>query len=109
MTGFDALVSSIVTYYFALIFHEPTPNIQFSIPWLGLILNTITQILGVVAVIYGYKHVEVQLVSIITPIEVVFAALFGFIIFHEILPPLSIIGGLCIFIAALLPHFKFKL
>lgn len=108
MTAIDSLISFMVTFGLAMIIREPIPSMSFSVSWLGILLNSITQILGVGAVIYGYKHVEVQLASIITPVEVVFAAFFGFIIFHEVLPITSLIGGSCIFLAAILPHIKFK-
>lgn len=108
MIGIDSLVSFAVTFGIAMIIREPIPSISFSVSWLGILLNSITQILGVGAVIYGYKHIEVQLASIITPVEVVFAALFGFIIFQETLPLLSLLGGFCILSAALLPHFSFR-
>ncbi|MDO8610831.1 MAG: DMT family transporter [bacterium] len=106
MTGMDAFISFLVTFILAVLIHEPVPHFQFSISWLGLFLNILAQIAGVGAVVYGYKHLEVQLASIITPVEVAFAAMFGFILFKEILPPLSFFGGLCIFTAAILPHVK---
>lgn len=104
MTLMDAFVSSGVTFFIAMMMSEPIPALKLSIPWFGMILNVITQILGVGAVVYGYKHIEVQLASIITPVEVVFAALFGYVIFHEVLSPFALLGGSCIFVAALLPH-----
>ena len=89
-----------------IIMKEPIP---LSIPieaWGYIILYAILELVAAILIILGFKHLEAQKASLLMPIEVVFAAIFGFIFYKEIPTILVLIGGLLIMIGAIMPNIK---
>lgn len=54
-------------------------------------------------VIVGFRYVDASVGSLIGLMEVVFAVIFGAVIFHEVLNTSIYIGGILILVAAMLP------
>ncbi len=88
------------------VFNEKFTPPELSIPWLTIIIYALSQIVVVKLVIYGFRHLEAHLGTLIMPLEVFFGALFGFIFFKEVLSIYSIIGGLLIISGFTLPNLK---
>lgn len=99
----DASVALCATLIGSLIVRDSIPPLSHPV-WGWQIIYALVQIGAVVFVIQGFRYLEAQLASIILPIEVIFAVIFGFLFFQEILLPKTLIGGFFITSAALLPH-----
>jgi drug/metabolite transporter (DMT)-like permease len=101
------IYSAIATFFVAVIggflVNEPIPSLTFNASWLWIIGYATAQFVATWLLIYGFKHLSAQTASLIMPMEIVFASFFGYIFFFEILDPISMVGGLFIFAAALLP------
>ncbi|HEY5442101.1 MAG TPA: EamA family transporter, partial [Candidatus Saccharimonadales bacterium] len=52
--------------------------------------------------LYGYQHFDVNIATVILATELIFGALFGFILFHEVPQPHELVGGLLIFTGSVL-------
>lgn len=102
----DAFASSVVAIIGAFIVGEQMPLLNLSSGWLWIFAYALTQIFAVGLVVYGFKNLEAQIASVIMPVEVIFASIFSYFIFKEILPISTIIGGVLIASAAFLPNIK---
>lgn len=99
----DAVVALSATSIGSLIVRDSIPYLTNPV-WTWQILYALTQISAVALVILGFRYLEAQTASLILPIEVIFAVFFGFFFFHEILPVQTLLGGLLIASAAILPN-----
>ncbi len=79
---------------------------QFS--WLIIFLYALTSIASGYFVIYGFKHLEAQISSLIMLGEIVFAVANGIIFFREIPTVMVLIGGLFILTAMIIPNLQFE-
>lgn len=104
----DSSLAFIFSMLGALIVKEslPDPLVGKSLVW--IFIQAASQMTTVGLVIYGFKNLEAQIGSIILPIEVVFAAIFGYVFFAERLSFSSSIGGALIVAAVILPNLKSK-
>ncbi len=103
----DASVALGATLLGSLIVKDAVPPLTDPV-WVWQVLYAVTQISAVAFVVLGFRYLEAQIASVIMPIEVVFATLFGLLFFHEILPTNTLLGGFLIASAAALPHFQKK-
>jgi drug/metabolite transporter (DMT)-like permease len=81
---------------------------QISSIWLYLILYGIMFIPTGQLMIYGYKHLNVHLATLIMLTEILFGSILSFLFFHEILGFLTLVGGALIILAIALPEIKWK-
>jgi drug/metabolite transporter (DMT)-like permease len=102
MSLIGAVATTIVSISGALIFKESIPSLNGG-GWIWIFAFTVAEILATFFVILGFKNLEAQIASTVMPLEIVFATLFGVIIFQEYLSVSMIIGGLLILIGAILP------
>lgn len=84
----------------SLTLHEPLPQLSLSLAWFGQFGYIASMLLANVAVIIGFRHIEPSIGGLIGLLEVIFAAVFGIILFHETLTPSLLIGSLIIILAA---------
>jgi len=87
----------------SLLIGERQPLPTLSSAWLWLILYSIVNAAAFWLVITGFRRVDASIGSLIGLMEVVFAVVFGSIIFHEALTLDVLIGGVLIISAAMLP------
>ena len=106
MVLWDAIAGALVGVIGFLIVKESLPTLQLSTSWIWLVVYSVSQVATVGLVIYGFKHLEAQVASLIMPIEIIFASLFGYLIFGETLTVSTIFGGCCIALAAFLPYMR---
>lgn len=97
-------ISFIISLFLTVLLKENPPVFSFSIPWLGVFLFALSYLFTVPLLIYGFRKNEVQIGSLIMPLEVVFGSIFGLIFYKETLSVSMIIGGLLIIIASVLPN-----
>jgi len=102
----DALFSSLINLVVAIAISEGIPSFQHSTSWGWLGLYAITQIGAIAFFILGMKKLEVQIATLIMPVEVVFATIFGFLFFAETLSWMALLGGGLIGFAAMLPSIR---
>jgi len=102
MMFFDASSAIIVSLILLSFIPQPIPSLSY-VGWLWLFVFAISGMLATFSLISGFKRVEAQIGSLIMPLELVFASVFGFIFLGEKLSPLTYFGGLLIFISSILP------
>jgi len=100
----DALSSVVAAYIGALLFHEYLPHTILSISWVWIGIYAVIQTINVGLIVYGFKHIEAQIGSIILPIEIVFATIFSYLIFREVPTFLTVVGGSLIIFGAVFPN-----
>jgi len=76
---------------------------QFNHAWLWLLVYSIVNAAAFWLAVTGYKHVDASIASLIGLAEVIFAVIFGAIIFHQTITWGVYIGGVLILLAATLP------
>lgn len=76
----------------------------FSIEWLYLVIFAVVSLLGFWFAIEGYKNSEASVGGLLTLLEVIFAIIFGIIIFSQPLTLRVALGAGLILFAAALPH-----
>ncbi len=79
----------------------------FSMPlpiWLANLLFVFMFISTGQLMIYGFKHLESQVASIIMLSEVVFGVVLAYFFYHEVLSVSTILGGCIIFVGFILPE-----
>lgn len=99
----DAFVALCATLLFSLVLHDSIPPLTQSV-WIWQAVYAVTQISAVAFVVLGFRYMEAQTASVIMPVELIFATVFGFLFFHEVLPTSTLFGGLLIASAAVLPN-----
>ena len=102
----DGLMSFIVTLIIALILKESLPQITLTLSWLSVIFFALGQVITVLLTIYGFKRLEAQIGTLVMPLEVFWAALFGFLFFKETLTVVTIFGGIFIISGIIIPNLR---
>lgn len=75
----------------------------FNVEWFAMLGYAVSGLAGYWLVIEGFKHVDASIGSLIGLIEILIAAAFGVIFFHDHLTLEVLVGGAIILIAAALP------
>lgn len=100
------IISSLITAGVAIIgalFTQETLAFTLNWAWFWILIYAFAELAASYFIITGFKNLEAQVASIIMPVEVIFATLFGFIFYKEVLPRTVFIGGLFIATAAFFP------
>jgi drug/metabolite transporter (DMT)-like permease len=87
----------------SLLIGESQVGFTFTQPWLWLLIYSIVNALAFWLVIVGFRYVDASIGSLIGLLEVIFAVIFGAVIFDEILSVSVYFGGVLILSAAMLP------
>ena len=106
MIFLDGLSTLTVSLLGFLLIKETLPSFSNPIPWLWIVGFALSGILSSFLLIRGFKYVEAQVGSLILPMELVFASIFGFLFFGEVLKFNVYLGGFLIFLAAVIPVFN---
>lgn len=111
-TKYGIIQTSIIGWIAIVITHLPlslmvgerqlTP--AFSIEWVAMLCFAIAGMLAFMFVVYGYKYVEASIGGLIGLLEIIFAIIFGVLVFHEKLTSSIVVGCLIILSAAMLPY-----
>jgi drug/metabolite transporter (DMT)-like permease len=113
---FSALQTSIMVWAAIFVTHLPISFLlkekqmvpELSIQWLAMLGFTLAGVLGFWLVIEGFKYVDASIGGLIGLLEIVFAIIFGAIVFHEVITVPIIIGATLIITAAVLPNINQK-
>lgn len=105
MTGY-LIVMIITNGFLSIIFGETLPGLTNLQTWLPQLGYSCSFLVANFSVMEGFKRLEASIGSLIGMAEIIFSALFGYLLFHETLNSTTIIGGAIILIAATLPNLK---
>ena len=100
----DSLSTLAVGLSGAMIIGETLPTFQNSAPWYWILIFSFSGIITSLLLIRGFKYLEAQTGSLILPMELFFASLFGYLFFGERLGLNIYIGGLLIAISSIVPN-----
>lgn len=109
---FSAIQISIVIWFTIFITHLPMSLLfgekqikpELSTEWVSMICFAIAGVVAFYLVVEGYKYVEASIGGLIGLLEIVFAIIFGVLVFKESLALSIIFGSVIILISASLPH-----
>lgn len=101
---FLCLISATVAGIGMFFTGEKMPVFNFSFGWIMIVIYGFIQMTTVNLIIYAFKNLDAQVASVMMPVEIVFAVFFGFLIFRETIPFMTLIGGILIVSAAVLPN-----
>ncbi|PIR43874.1 hypothetical protein COV24_00440 [candidate division WWE3 bacterium CG10_big_fil_rev_8_21_14_0_10_32_10] len=87
----------------SLILGEKVPSLSLGLPWFYMILFSIIALASFWLVVEGFKHVDASVGGLIGLSEVIFAIIFGMLIFKESISITIIFGGILILISGMLP------
>ncbi|OGK38994.1 hypothetical protein A3F34_00245 [Candidatus Roizmanbacteria bacterium RIFCSPHIGHO2_12_FULL_44_10] len=91
-TGIVSVVCTILALRVGETFHPPS----ISIEWFSVIAMTIVSLVTWVLIIYGYRHLEAHIASLILLLDVVFGLILALILFAEIPSSQALLGGILI-------------
>jgi drug/metabolite transporter (DMT)-like permease len=103
----DTVIFVIFMAIVSLIIQENWIVPQFSTLWLYILMFGLMFIPTGQLMIYGYKHLNVHLATLIMLTEILFGAILGLIFFREMLSLSTLLGGGLIILAIVLPEIKF--
>lgn len=105
----DVVVMFVANLIIDIAFHTVLfPSFSDFPRWLAVLAYAGALIGANVAVIYGFKYVEPSVGALLGLTEILFAAVFGLLIFKDVLTASTLIGGLFILVAAALPNINLK-
>lgn len=100
----DSISAIIVGGFGSMVLSEKIPPFANPAPWFWILVYAVANILASLLLIKGFKSVEAQKGSLILPLEIVFASIFGFLIFRESLQFFVYLGGALILLASVIPY-----
>ena len=105
LVAIDGVVISLASFFILIFLGQSIPafNTANQVSWLWIVIHAISQVISISLMIYGFKRIEAQVGSLILPIEVVAATVFGYFFFREVPTLFTFIGGGLIGTAAILP------
>lgn len=99
--------STFVAGFIGFLFtRESLPSMVDSTPWLWILIFAYSSIFVVLLLMWGFKYLGAQVGTLILPTGLVFSSIFGYLFFGEMLRINAYIGGILIFLAAVLPVIK---
>lgn len=109
---FGVIQTSIIGWLAIVVTHLPLSLLlgekqmmpTFSIEWVAMLCFAISGMLAFMFVVYGYKTVEASIGGLIGLLEIVFAIIFGALVFGEHITLSIIIGSIIILCSAMLPY-----
>lgn len=103
-TSLMFFIATIFLLIGSFIFLEGVPQIeQFSIPMvLILTLSAIANVLIIILINYGFEHVKASVAGNILTLEVLFALMYGVLLYQEYLNFFEIVGSVLILVSILL-------
>lgn len=98
----------LIEFFISLALREKWVKPEFSMLWFYMFLFVLMFILTGQLMVYGYKHLNVHIATLIMLTEVLFGVILGFIFYKETLSVLTMLGGLLIIFAIVLPEVHWK-
>jgi drug/metabolite transporter (DMT)-like permease len=102
----DSVIFVVLMTVVSLFIQEKWIVPQFSMLWFYILMFGLMFIPTGQLMIYGYKHLNVHLATLIMLMEILFGAILGLIFFREMLSLSTLFGGGLIILAIVLPEIK---
>jgi drug/metabolite transporter (DMT)-like permease len=99
----DNAIAGLMALAISFSLHEQWQAVTFDVRLLGVLYMGLTQVFTGQLVAKGYKHVEAQIGSVILLNDTVIGMILAFLVFHETTSLMVILGGICIFLASIIP------
>ncbi len=96
--------TALVNFIISVLIKDPVPTSLFSIGSFAEIAYTIAMLLAMLFVIEGFKHTEAIIGSLLGLSEILFAIIFGILIFKQSFDIFSLLGTLLILISIAFPQ-----
>lgn len=100
----DFFFTFVFMLLFSLIAREKWTMPTISTPWLASVGFAVLFISTGQLIIWGFKHIEAQIGSLIMLSEILFGILIGYLFFKETITVFTLLGGVLIIIAIVLPE-----
>jgi drug/metabolite transporter (DMT)-like permease len=100
--------SFFINLIISLAIGEKTPTLALNSAWIGEIAYSVSMMSAAYFVFRGYQKLEPSIASLIGLLEIIFAVIFGLLLFAEKLSPGIVLGGILILISAALPNLDEK-
>jgi drug/metabolite transporter (DMT)-like permease len=94
----------LVNFLIGLLLGESLPALALNTPWMAQLGYSLAMLVANAFVIAGYKYVQASVGGLIGLLEVIFAAVFGVILFSEVFTASTLVGGGLILFAAMVPY-----
>lgn len=104
----DTLNFIAMEFILSIALQEKWVKPEFSMLWFYMFLFILMFISTGQLMVYGYKHLNVHLATLIMLTEVLFGTILGFVVFKETLGILTLLGGGLIIFAIILPELRIK-
>lgn len=100
----DNVIGALLAFIISIIVREqwmiPTATLAWGVNMIFACFYVATGQL----VVYGFRVLDAQIGSLIMLAEVLFGILLGFVFYHEVVAPLTLLGGFLILVAIILPE-----
>jgi len=100
----DNAFGLIFAFIISLVIHETWIPPSLTTPWIASALIATTGIITSMLIVLGFKYLKAQIGSLVVLSEILFAIIMGFLWYQEVIPVFTIIGGLLILTAIILPE-----
>lgn len=100
----DYIIGTVSIFIVSLLFKEQWVAPTLTSPWLYSMLLGIIFIVTGQLMVYGFRNINTQIASLIMLTEIIFALFLSAVLFHEQIPQLTWIGGICIVAAIVIPE-----
>lgn len=104
----DFLLGLVAYFIMSLILREPWIPISLNTAWLVNLLFVVMFLSTGQLIVYGFQRLDAQIGSLVMLTEVLFGTVLSYLFFHEILTPLTIVGGVFILCAIIIPEIRWK-
>ncbi|MBN2100570.1 EamA family transporter [Candidatus Dojkabacteria bacterium] len=104
MLFIDAIFGITIALFGGLIVGEDLPSFKPDWGWLAIVGFALTNVVGSNFIVLGFRFVEAQIGSLLMPMEIVFAIVFGFIVFGEKPSFITLVGGGLIILASIIAN-----
>ncbi len=101
---YDYCIGFVFTLFFTLAIQEPWTFPEFTTPWITSFAFAVVFIFTGFLIPYGFRRIEAQIGSIMSPLEIVFGIIIGYLVLREPVNLAMIVGCVCITTAAVLPY-----
>lgn len=97
LLAIDSFLVFLICLFFAVLTYETIPPLSLTVPWLSILGLIIVSLAAYLLTVYGFRHLQTQVATLLLLLEVVFGPLLALLFFKEVPAPLSIVGGTLIF------------
>lgn len=100
----DYVIGTLSVFVVSLLFQEQWVMPALTAPWMYSLGLGIIYIITGQLMVYGFRNLNTQIASLIMLTEIIFALLLSALFFHDIIAPLTWVGGVCIVAAIVIPE-----